>query len=681
METNKVLKGTLTISTSLLMALSQVAPVTNMAVYANEVTTYAETELVKMDLNQTSPTKEGTVTASSLSPFVGDGDKIEASFDNDYNTYTNSDYSKNIQTNTYTITLNKEETISKVRVRPRSLGQTPPETYTISVTDNNGTTTVAASGSFVQQLGPDGFFADIEFNESHKAKTITITLATTTSPCVATTEVEIYKVDSQEIVVDKTELKELIDYVENDLMEKYSGYPRDLKYCFLTEKDVADIQYLYEDAVNVYNSSEDDQFVIDQTTERFKHALNLTYQHITDAITEMLIEANEANENFPGNSNLTRRIKTAQDVLDKVGSENQVNHYNAKSAYNNLAKATYQVLINGNYKKYGLEYFHNYTTESVKSFYAAWKAAGNANTNMEVEQLKAIYESLNPEKYELVDATGKTGLFVGIGENVKYDPSNGTQDSEHGIFSVKEEQVVVDGQDLIRLTIEFVNNGIHPISGIQRDPFFNLKDASKQIHRVDATTGVLTQSLTNAQPLDGDWNKGFVATIDVEPGEYEFTVSRSGSQTRRTYSAGIYRTNHVVVDKSALEEAIDKAEKLDETNYTEESWNAMQEALNQAKDVLANEEATVTEVEEATKALNDALEALVESIPWTDLEPSTPIEPDIPWTDLEPSTPVEKEETETPDTSDSSTIGLAFLMMLTGSILAYLTNKKRKENN
>ena len=42
----------------------------------------------------------------------------------------------------------------------------------------------------------------------------------------------------------------------------------------------------------------------------------------------------------------------------------------------------------------------------------------------------------------------------------------------------------------------------------------------------------------------------------------------------------------------------------------------------------------------------------VEEIPWTDLEPSTPVEPEnpeIPWIDLEPSTPVEPEKPENPD--------------------------------
>ena len=64
------------------------------------------------------------------------------------------------------------------------------------------------------------------------------------------------------------------------------------------------------------------------------------------------------------------------------------------------------------------------------------------------------------------------------------------------------------------------------------------------------------------------------------------------------------------VDKSALEEAIAKAEKLDGKKYMGESFAAVEKALAEAKAVLADENASQEQVDAAAKALNDAMAAL-----------------------------------------------------------------------
>ena len=65
-------------------------------------------------------------------------------------------------------------------------------------------------------------------------------------------------------------------------------------------------------------------------------------------------------------------------------------------------------------------------------------------------------------------------------------------------------------------------------------------------------------------------------------------------------------------DKSALEEAISKAEALTESKYTAASWAAMQEKLNAAKEVMSDDAAKQEQIDAAAAALNDAVEALVE---------------------------------------------------------------------
>lgn len=64
------------------------------------------------------------------------------------------------------------------------------------------------------------------------------------------------------------------------------------------------------------------------------------------------------------------------------------------------------------------------------------------------------------------------------------------------------------------------------------------------------------------------------------------------------------------VDKSELEKTIGIAEGLKKGNYTEGSWKALEEALKEAKAVLADEDATQEAVDAATAALKAAIAAL-----------------------------------------------------------------------
>lgn len=65
------------------------------------------------------------------------------------------------------------------------------------------------------------------------------------------------------------------------------------------------------------------------------------------------------------------------------------------------------------------------------------------------------------------------------------------------------------------------------------------------------------------------------------------------------------------VNKDALTAAIDKAEKLDSSKYTDASWDALLRVLASAKQVEADEAATQEAVNAAEQALNAAMAALV----------------------------------------------------------------------
>ncbi|MEY8392232.1 glycoside hydrolase family 3 N-terminal domain-containing protein [Lachnospiraceae bacterium 45-W7] len=64
------------------------------------------------------------------------------------------------------------------------------------------------------------------------------------------------------------------------------------------------------------------------------------------------------------------------------------------------------------------------------------------------------------------------------------------------------------------------------------------------------------------------------------------------------------------VDKTELNEAISEAEKFKEADYTKETWDALQSALESARETADAADATQSEVAEKTRALTEAIENL-----------------------------------------------------------------------
>lgn len=79
-------------------------------------------------------------------------------------------------------------------------------------------------------------------------------------------------------------------------------------------------------------------------------------------------------------------------------------------------------------------------------------------------------------------------------------------------------------------------------------------------------------------------------------------------------------TEKQVEDKSALEKLAAAAEALDEADYTPRSWAVLQEALESAKAVIANDDASREEIDRAVEELNGACDALEGRAQTTQLE-------------------------------------------------------------
>lgn len=137
----------------------------------------------------------------------------------------------------------------------------------------------------------------------------------------------------------------------------------------------------------------------------------------------------------------------------------------------------------------------------------------------------------------------------------------------------------------------------------------------------------------------------------------------------------------VELDKSKLEELIKEVENLEEEDYTKESWDNLKEKLNLAKEVLAKDDVTQEEVDDAVKALSEAITGLVEK---DDTEgPVDSEEPEKPEDPVDPENPEDTEKPETPEgnlpntggASSSVFLQLGLAMMASGALA--LKRKKK----
>lgn len=119
-------------------------------------------------------------------------------------------------------------------------------------------------------------------------------------------------------------------------------------------------------------------------------------------------------------------------------------------------------------------------------------------------------------------------------------------------------------------------------------------------------------TVTAEDPLTDSGSVGIGHVTSDRINEWaHFGVGTAGEQAPRA-KEGLFDPE---VDKGELEAKLDNIKKqdLNEEEYTEESWQAFQEALEGAEAVLADEEATQENVNEALEALNKAYEDLEET--------------------------------------------------------------------
>ncbi len=217
-----------------------------------------------------------------------------------------------------------------------------------------------------------------------------------------------------------------------------------------------------------------------------------------------------------------------------------------------------------------------------------------------------------------------------VGDNTLLELEDGAGDSDGGKLRVDTEWAGFTGTGYVA-GFKTTDNYVQMRVRVEKEGVYilTLRGAAgkKNSSAYDSTprTGALYIDGTKAEDFAlaiqdswGTWIEYDFEPVALTAGEHVFTICSEGNKNPGNFnldSLTVTRTGGDVPaqDKSSLEMLIDQVEALSADDYTADSWQALQDKLDEAKAVLASETATQDEVDAITTQLRAAKNALVEA--------------------------------------------------------------------
>lgn len=298
---------------------------------------------------------------------------------------------------------------------------------------------------------------------------------------------------------------------------------------------------------------------VDETITVYDLAGNEAEVQLTLADKTALKEAIENFGNLEGSGsvydNYVKVLNNGKALLE----DPEATQVKVDNAARNIETCYYKVLVAALNTKYNPETFDysKYTTGSIIPVQNMYGITHNRTNNNYQEneaqgnigQMKGWYEEYLKAEAGLTLAD-QDEKYIGLNTDALSSSSK-----KQGNFNViKQEIVNVDGTYKIQLTMEFINDGLHPIYGSELPNAngstkfskfsFGESDAKKaRVHTYDSKMGASRYVLwQNVSKLDGQdsWSKGFKGTIILEPDEEYVTFEFEKGFSDVAYSPWYY---------------------------------------------------------------------------------------------------------------------------------------------
>ena len=280
-------------------------------------------------------------------------------------------------------------------------------------------------------------------------------------------------------------------------------------------------------------------------------------------------------------------------------------------------------------------------TDALTGKYIALRVTGTGTTNETSPFIGTVTsEAIGPVKAQVFPATGitlnKSSLTMTYGDEPEtliatVTPANVT-DPTVTWKSDNEKVVTVDGGVVTIVGVGNAKITATDSAGHEAECSVNVKAAEITVEfigtakvgqkleiRITPESAISSTIITWSKRQDGATNGSIIEALNDEL-EYTPVAADVGYYISAAafafgnYSGGGSRESAAPVapNTSALEEAIEAAKALTEADYTAESWAAFKDVLDYAEGVLQNAK-TQEAMDEAAKALTDAMEALVDA--------------------------------------------------------------------
>ncbi|QGH35339.1 hypothetical protein GI584_15335 [Gracilibacillus salitolerans] len=220
---------------------------------------------------------------------------------------------------------------------------------------------------------------------------------------------------------------------------------------------------------------------------------------------------------------------------------------------------------------------------------------------LQIDDPNGITNDLTPiiEGTADVDADHATiTIIYPDGEEIIVDEDDLTID-ENGTWTYNVEQTLTSGEYKVEVT---TSQSGRP--DVTKDHYFTVVDKTDLIATDDEIT---KEELVEDEYTEDSWGT-LVDTLEhareviAEPNATQLEVDQANSELGEAYRNLVY--------KQALADEEKKSEKLQSEHYSQASWEAYQEALERAQDVLGNPSSSQTDVDEALDTLEAARKAL-----------------------------------------------------------------------
>ena len=230
------------------------------------------------------------------------------------------------------------------------------------------------------------------------------------------------------------------------------------------------------------------------------------------------------------------------------------------------------------------------------------------------EVTAALNDAIDALVEKPAETVDKTALQQAISDAEKVDTTKYTEDSVAAMNSALDSAKGVNNdpdatQEAVDNAATALNNAIQALKEKEVTPTVDktaLQQAISDAEKVDTTK--YTEDSVAAMNSALDSAKG----VNNDPDATQEAVDNAATALNNAIQALKEKEVTPTVDKTALQEAINRAEAIDTSKYTDESVAALQQALTAAKAVLGADSVPQAGVDNATKALNDAIAGLKE---------------------------------------------------------------------